>query len=75
MGLVVAAKGLHQMSVGCAVLTETKLTDRYPKFISGYQVISSKAMSPHQGGVALLWRDSEDQGFWLRQCTLPLRTS
>ncbi len=40
-GLAVAAKGLRQMGVGCAVLTETKLTnDRYPKFVSGYQVIS-----------------------------------
>jgi hypothetical protein len=39
-GLVVAAKGLRQMGVGCAVLTETKLTDdQYPKFILGYQVI------------------------------------
>jgi hypothetical protein len=27
MGLAVAAKGLRQMGVGCAVLTETKLTD------------------------------------------------
>jgi hypothetical protein len=63
-GLAAAAKGLRQMGVSCAVLTETKLThDRYPKFVSGYRVISSKAASPHQGGVALLWRESEDQGF------------
>jgi hypothetical protein len=66
-GLVAAAKGLRQMGVGCAVLTETKLTnDRYPKFVSGYQVISLKAASPHQGGVALLWRESEDQGFLVK---------
>jgi hypothetical protein len=26
-GLAVAVKGLHQMDVGCAVLTETKLTN------------------------------------------------
>jgi hypothetical protein len=26
-GLVVAAKGMHQMGVGCTVLTETKLTN------------------------------------------------
>jgi hypothetical protein len=63
-GLAAAAKGLHQMGVGCAVLTKTKLTDdRYPKLLSRYQVISSKAVSPHQGGVSLLWRESEDQGF------------
>jgi hypothetical protein len=76
MGLAAAAKGLRQMGIGCAVLTETKLTnDQYPKFVLGYQVISSKAASPHQGGVALLWRELEDQGFWLRQRTLPPRTS
>jgi hypothetical protein len=62
-GLAVAAKGLCQMGIGCAVLTETKLTNnRYPKFTSGYQVISSKTASPHQGGIALIWRESEDQG-------------
>jgi hypothetical protein len=45
------------MGVGCAVLTETKLTNkRYPRFISGYHVIASKAASPHQGGIAILWR-------------------
>jgi hypothetical protein len=27
MGLAAAAKGLRQMGVGCAVLTDTKLTD------------------------------------------------
>ncbi len=63
-GLVAAAKGLRQIGVGCGVLTETKLTDDwYPKFVSGYRVILSKAASPHQGGVALLWRELEDQGF------------
>jgi exonuclease III len=63
-GMAAAAKRLHQMGVGCAVLTKTKLTnDRYPKFILGYHVISSKAASPHQGGVALIWKESEDQGF------------
>ncbi len=64
MGLVVAAKGLCQMGISCTVLTETKLTnDRYPKFTSGYQVILSKAASPYQGGIALIWRELEDQGF------------
>jgi hypothetical protein len=44
------------MGVGCAVLTETKLTDaRYPKHVEGYHVIVSKATSPQQGGIALLW--------------------
>jgi hypothetical protein len=56
-GLVAAAKGLCQMGVGCAVLTETKLTNkRYPRFVSGYHVIASKAVSPQQGRIAVLWR-------------------
>jgi hypothetical protein len=55
-GLAAAAKGLHHMGVGCAVLTETKLTnDRYPKHVGGYHVIASKAASPQQGGIVLLW--------------------
>ena len=55
-GLAAAAKGLRQMGVGCAVITETKLTDaRYPKHVEGYHVIVSKATSPQQGGIALLW--------------------
>jgi hypothetical protein len=55
-GLVAAAKGLRQMGVGCAVLSETKLTDaRYPKYVEGYHMIASKATSPQQGGIALLW--------------------
>jgi hypothetical protein len=55
-GLAAAAKGLRQMGIGCAVLTETKLTnDQYPKHVGGYHVIASKVMSPQQGGIALLW--------------------
>ncbi len=39
-------------------LTKTKLTNnRYPKTVLGYQVILSKATSPQQGGVALLWEE------------------
>ncbi len=49
--LAVAAKGLRQMGVSCAVLTETKLTDdRYPRFVQGYHVIVLCATSPQQGG-------------------------
>jgi hypothetical protein len=56
-GLAVAAKGLCQMCVGCVVLTETKLSNNgYPRFILGYQVILLKAASPHQGGIALMWK-------------------
>ncbi len=54
--MAAAAKGLRQMGLGCAVITETKLTDaRYSKHVEGYHVIASEAMSPQQGGIALLW--------------------
>jgi hypothetical protein len=44
------------MGFGCAVLTKTKLTDaQYPKHVERYHVILSKATSPQQGGIALLW--------------------
>ena len=70
-GLAAAAKGLRQMGIGCAVLTETKLTDdRYPKFVQGYHVIASRATSPQQGGVALLWRESEELGFLVEAATV-----
>ncbi len=60
-GLTAAAKGLRQMGAGCCVVTKTKLTnDRYPKTISGYHVISSKATSPHQGRVALMWEEGHE---------------
>ena len=53
-----AAKGLAQMGVTVAALTEMKITDnRYPYFLSGFKVLLSKAASRHQGGIALLWRE------------------
>jgi hypothetical protein len=52
------ATGLAQIGIGVAVLTETKfLDDRYPKTAAGYTIMSSKAMSCSQGGVALAWRE------------------
>jgi hypothetical protein len=57
-GLASAAKGLAQMGVTVAVLTEMKITDDcYPHFLSGFKVLSSKAASRYQGGIALLWRE------------------
>jgi len=55
-----AAAGLAQMRVGLAVLTETKLVDnRHPKTASGYSIMCSKAVSGHQGGVALMWKEDD----------------
>jgi len=61
LGLASAAKGLAQMGVGAAILTEMKITDnRYPKFSSGYKIIASNATSHSQGGVALVWKEGHD---------------
>jgi hypothetical protein len=54
--LTSAAKGLAQIGVNCAVLTEVKITnDKYPRCTSGFKIISSKATSHSQGRIALLW--------------------
>ena len=54
--LTFAAKGLVQMGVNCAVLTKVKITNnKYPRCASGFKIISSKATSHSQGGIALLW--------------------
>ncbi len=56
VGLAAVAKGLCQIGIGCAVLTKTKLSnDQYSKNVEGYHMIPSKATSPQQGGIALLW--------------------
>ena len=55
-----AAADLAQMGVGLVVLTETKIvTDRYPKTASGYSIMCSKAVSRHQGGVTLMWKEDD----------------
>ncbi len=55
-GLTSAAKGLVQMGVNCAVLTEVKITNnKHPRCTSGFKIILSKATSHSQGGIALLW--------------------
>ena len=55
-GLAAAVKCLHQMGVGCCV-------------VSGHHVISSKAMRPQQGGVALLWEEGH-QDFEVEAVTI-----
>jgi hypothetical protein len=61
-----AAKGLAQMGVGIGILTKTKVTnDQYLKSLSGYRVLVSKAASPHQGGIGLIWREDHD-GFQVK---------
>jgi hypothetical protein len=46
------------MGIQAAILTEMKITDNwYLKLTSGYKVISSKATTNKQGGIALVWRE------------------
>jgi hypothetical protein len=57
--MISVAKGLEQMDVGLAVLKETKLTDnRYTRLASGFKILTSKATSHNQGGIALLWKEN-----------------
>jgi hypothetical protein len=59
--MAAAAKGLVQMGVGIGILTKTKITNvRYSKSLLGYRVILLKVVSPHQGGVGLIWREDHD---------------
>jgi hypothetical protein len=61
--LTFAAKGLAKMGVGCAILSEMKITDdRYTRMKSGYKVLSTKAPSKHKEGIALLWQP-DHEGF------------
>jgi hypothetical protein len=58
-GLSSVAKGLAQMGVGLAILTETKVTDnRHPCLASGYKILALKTASHNQGGIALLWKEN-----------------
>jgi hypothetical protein len=57
--MISAAKGLEQMGVGLAVLTEAKLTDdRYTRLASGFKIFVSKATSHNQGGIAVLGKEN-----------------
>jgi len=59
--LIFAAKGLAKMGVGCAILSDMKVTDdRYTHMMSGYKVLSTKAPSKHKGGIALLWQPVQE---------------
>ncbi len=59
--MAAAAKGLVQMGVGIGILTKTEITDNlYSKFPLGYRAILFKAVSSHQGGVGLIWREDHD---------------
>jgi hypothetical protein len=51
---------MHKMHMDIVILTEMKLTDeRHIKRAFGYDIVVTKAISPHQGSVALISRTSE----------------
>ena len=57
-GLESACRALDSLGVDIGFLQEAKLTNNvYTRSSSGYHVIASNAPSPHQGGVALCWRE------------------
>jgi hypothetical protein len=59
-GLAVTANGLCHMDDGCAVLSKMKIiNNRYPKFVLGYRMLSTKAPTSRQGGIALMWEENQ----------------
>ena len=54
-----SAASAEYSGVGLCFLTETKLTnDIHTQFSLGYRVLATNAMSHHQGGVALVYKES-----------------
>ena len=57
--LETALRALGKVGVDLCFLTETKLTEGiYTRFSSDYRVLATNAISHHQGGIALVYRDS-----------------
>jgi exonuclease III len=55
-----ALRAMNKMNMDIVLLTETKLTnDQHTKKAFGYDVVATKARSKAQGGVALIYRESE----------------
>jgi hypothetical protein len=53
-------RAMHKMHMDIGILTEMRLTDeRHAKRAFCYDVVATKAISPHQGGIALIYRTSE----------------
>jgi hypothetical protein len=53
-------RAMKKMNIDIVLLTETKLTnDQHTKKAFGYDVVATKARSKAQGGVALIYRESE----------------
>ena len=58
-GLELALRGMIQENVDVGVFQETKFTDGiYTRVSEGYRVVATPALSRHQGGVTIFYRDS-----------------
>ena len=67
--LNMAVRELHRMNIDLTVLTEAKLTVPYTISAFGYQITATMAASPHQGGIALAWKENDS---WHLESPLPL---
>ena len=57
--LEAALRAMQQMNLDIGILTETKLTNGiHTRQSSGFQVVATEARSAHQGGVALVFKES-----------------
>jgi hypothetical protein len=55
-----ALRAMNKMNIDIVLLTETKLTnEQHTKKALGYEMVATKARSKAQGGVALIYRESE----------------
>ena len=58
-GLLCALRAMSNMSIDFGVLLETKVTDGiYSRSACGYRVLATNAVSRHQGGIALFYKES-----------------
>ena len=58
--LKLACKRLQRQGVDIGILTETKVNGFYTVLAYGYHIWASKCENKHQGGIALIHRDSEE---------------
>jgi exonuclease III len=62
--LQIAGRAFRQNNLDIIIVSKTKIdTLAYFQHIEGYRVITTKAPSAHQGGVALFYRDHPKQGW------------
>ena len=58
--LELACECLRRHNIDVAVLTETKLNGKHTERAYGYNIVASKCPNVHQGGVAVVYKDSKN---------------